>query len=114
MALKKTIYDIIQGPVITDKAFKLNKKLKKLVIKVHPSANKPLIKEALEKLFNVKVEKLRIIVRKGKKILFKRITSVKPTVKKAIVTLKEGYSIDMLDQSQTTVSSAEEALKAKD
>jgi large subunit ribosomal protein L23 len=106
-----TIYDIIKGPVITDKAFKLNKNLKKLVIRVHTAANKPLIKEALEKLFNVKVEKVSIIVRKGKKTSFKRIVSQKPTEKKAIITLKEGYAIDMFDQSQTTVSSAEETLQ---
>lgn len=105
-----TIYDIIKGPVITDKAFKLNKNLKKLVIRVHTAANKPLIKEALEKLFNVKIDKISIIVRKGKKTSFKRIISQKPTEKKAIVTLKEGYAIDIFDQSQTTVSSVEEAV----
>lgn len=106
-----TIYDIIKGPIITDKAIKLNKKLKKLVIKVHPSANKPLVKEALEKLFNVKVESVSIIVRKGKTTSFKRIISQKPLTKKAIVTLKEGYNLDMFDQSQATVSSAEDALR---
>ncbi len=105
-----TIYDIIKGPVITDKAFKLNKKLKKLVVKVHPSANKPLVKEALEKLFNVKVDKVSVIVRKGKTTSFKRIISHKPLTKKAIITLKEGYDIDMFDQSQATVSSAEDAM----
>lgn len=105
-----TIYDIIKGPVITDKAFKLNKKFKKLVIKVHPSANKPLVKEALEKLFNVKVEKVSIIVRKGKATSFKRVISHKPLTKKAVVTLKEGYDLDMFDQSQATVSSAEDAM----
>lgn len=109
-----TIYDIIKGPVITDKAFKLNKKFKKLVIKVHPAANKKDIKDALEMLFNVKVEKVGVIVRKGKRISFKRIESVKPTTKKAVITLKEGYAIDVLDQSQATVSSVDETLKQQD
>ena len=61
-----TIYDIIKGPVITDKAYKINSQLKQLIIHVHMNANKPLVKEALEKLFNVKVEKIRITIRKPK------------------------------------------------
>ena len=60
-----SIYDIIQGPVVTDKAFRLNQKFKKLVLRVHPQANKPMVAEALEKLFDVKVDNVRIIVRKG-------------------------------------------------
>lgn len=106
-----TIYDIIKGPIVTEKAFDLNKRFKKLVLRVHPDANKPLIKEALEKLFNVKVEKINVIVRKGKIITFKRRLTQKITTKKVIVTLKEGYAIDMLDQSQTTVH-AENAVRA--
>lgn len=43
-----TIYDIILGPVISDKAYDLNKNLKKLVLNVHPQANKPLIAEAIK------------------------------------------------------------------
>ena len=39
--MELSIYQIIQGPVVSDKAYKLNKKLNKLVIKVHPQANKP-------------------------------------------------------------------------
>jgi large subunit ribosomal protein L23 len=95
-----TIYDIVRGPVITDKAYKLNSKLNQLVILVHPHANKVLVREALEKLFDVKVECVRIIVRKGKR----RVGSNKRQIvtgalqKKAIVTLKEGYSIDALGQ----------------
>ena len=90
-----TIYDIVRGPVITDKAYKLNNKQKQLVVEVHMHANKPLIAEALEKLFNVKVDKVRTIIRKGKnKLTNKRIKITGKSLKKAIVTLKEGYSID--------------------
>lgn len=94
-----TVYDIVRGPVVTDKAYKMNSKLKQLVVEVHMHANKPLVAQALEKLFNVKVEKVRIIIRKGKKRLTnKRQQIVGKTIKKAIVTLKEGYSIDALGQ----------------
>lgn len=90
-----TIYDIVKGPIITSKAYRLNNQLKQLVVKVHMHANKPLICEALEKLFNVKVEKVRIIIRKGKnRVVAGRRKVTGQDEKKAIVTLKSGYSID--------------------
>lgn len=98
-----TIYDIIKGPVITDKAYKINNKLKQLIIEVHMDSNKPLVKEALEKLFNVKVEKVRISIRKPKRRIANRRPIKGKFVKKAIVTLKEGYSIDVLGQTGTDV-----------
>lgn len=95
-----TIYDVVFGPWMTDKAYKLNRDLKKLVLRVHPSANKPMVKEALEKLFKVKVKDVRIVVRKGKMIQrFRRKATQKSLIKKAIVTLREGFSIDIWNQS---------------
>jgi len=94
------IYDIIKGPVATDKAYRLNRDLKKLVLKVHPEANKPLVKSALEKLFNVKVENVRIIVRKGKNKLVRRHKVKDSLVKRAIVSLAEGYTLDFFDQTK--------------
>lgn len=93
-----SIYDIIVGPVISEKAYKLNKLYKKLKLKVHPKANKPMVKEAIEKLFSVKVDKINIIVRKGKnrKVRGRAITG--KLVKRAIVTLAAGYSLDFMDQ----------------
>lgn len=93
-----TIYDIIKGPVITDKAYKTNQKLHQLVIKVHMKSNKPLIKEALEKLFNIKVEKVRVSIRKPKQRVHKRQIIKGSFEKKAVVTLKEGYSLDFFDK----------------
>ncbi len=92
-----TIYDIIRGPVVTDKASKLITAFNKVVLDVHPKANKPMIKEVLEKLFNVKVKDIRIIVRKGKVRFYKRRKSTGPLVKRAIVTLKPGYTLDMVE-----------------
>lgn len=95
-----TIYEIIQGPVITEKAYELNKKLRKLVVRVHPQANKVLIKKALETLFDVKVSDVNISVRKGKiKNVGRRKGIQGSLAKKAYVTLKEGYTLDLLDQS---------------
>ena len=96
-----TIYDIIKGPRITPKATHLNKISKQLVVNVHPQANKPMIAEALKKLFDVKVEKIRIIVSKGKRRRSGRHIVVGVLKKKATVTLKEGYSMDIMEAPTT-------------
>jgi large subunit ribosomal protein L23 len=110
-----SIYDIIQGPVVTDKAFQLNQKLKKLVLRVHPQANKPMVAEALEKLFDVKVDNVRIIVRKGKfrKTRRGREMTQGPTIKKAIVTLAEGHNLDLFDQAGKVSALAEKETQAE-
>jgi large subunit ribosomal protein L23 len=91
-----TIYDIVLGPWMTDKAYRQNRDLKKLVLRVHPFANKPMVKEAIEKLFKVKVQDVNIINRKGKVVKrLRRSATQKSLIKKAIVTLKEGHSIDI-------------------
>ncbi len=91
-----TLYDIIKGPRFTPKAYSLNQKSGKLVIEVHPKANKPLIAEALKKLFNVEAEKIGIIVVKGKKRRAGRFITEGKMRKKAVVTLKKGQSIDLM------------------
>ena len=111
-----SIYDIIQGPVVTDKALRLNQKLKKLVLRVHPHANKPLIAEALEKLFDVKVDNVRIIVRKGKFRKTRRggrQMTQGATIKKAIVTLAKGHNLDLFDQAGKVSALAEKETKAE-
>jgi len=105
---KLTIYDIIQGPIVTDKAFRLNRDFKKLVLKVHPWANKPMIKEALEKFFNVKIDKVNIVRRKGKRRMVNKRVVFGPSIKKAVVTLAEGYSLDLFDQAGKTVVKADD------
>lgn len=98
------IYQIVLGPVVSDKAYKLNQNLKKLVVRVHPKANKPMIVNALEKLFNVKVKTIRTVIRKGKNKMVRRRVVTGPTEKKAIVTLQDGYSLDFLNQTGAPVT----------
>lgn len=93
--MELTIYDIIQKAIVSEKAQLINTDLNKLVLRVHPKANKPLIKEAVEKLFNLKVDKVRVLVRKGKLRKVGRMVVKGRTEKRAIVTLKEGYTIDL-------------------
>ncbi len=102
-----SIYEIIKGPVLSDKAYKLNQKYKKLVLFVHPNANKPQVKQALELLFKVKVEKINSLRRKGKEFLTKkRVKKQKSLRKRVIVTLKEGYSLDLFDQANVDTVTA--------
>lgn len=91
-----TIYDVIKGPVVTDKAYRVNKTLNQLIIRVHVAANKVLVKEAVEKLFDVKVDKVRISIRKPKRRMVGRRIVMGIKQKKAIVTLKDGHSLDVL------------------
>ena len=93
--------DIIQGPVLSDKAYKLNQKDNVLVLKVHPKANKPMVKEAIEKLFNAKVADIRMMNRKGKTRRVGRFVTHGKLEKRAIVKLKEGYSLNLIDQPLT-------------
>ena len=97
-----TIYDIIKGPRITEKVYQLNQKLKQLVLEIHPQANKALVAEALKKLFNVEAEQINIIVAKGKNRRVGRYKTTGKTRKKAIITLKEGYTVDLMGLSQST------------
>ena len=67
----------------------------KTVFKVHPSANKKIIKKNIEKLFKVNVVKINIINKKAKVKVRQGKKSLKSGYKKAIITLKKGQSIDL-------------------
>lgn len=94
MSLDPRHYDVIVSPVITEKATAASEH-NKVVFKVALTATKPQIKEAVEKLFDVKVESVNTLVRKGKTKFFKGRKGVQSDVKKAVVTLAEGHSIDI-------------------
>jgi large subunit ribosomal protein L23 len=65
------------------------------MFRVARNATKPQIKEAVEKLFDVKVKAVNTLVRKGKLKAFKGSLGVQSDVKRAIVTLEEGQRIDV-------------------
>ncbi|ABR30816.1 50S ribosomal protein L23 [Thermosipho melanesiensis] len=93
--------DIIIRPIISEKAYYARED-RKYVFEVAKDANKPQIKEAIEKLFNVKVEKVNVINVKPKpKRDLRRGAMARQgytkSWKKAIVTLKEGYTIKELE-----------------
>ena len=87
-------YDVILAPVVTEKATTASEH-NQVVFKVARTATKPEIKDAVEKLFDVKVKAVNTLVRKGKKKVFRGRVGTLSDVKKAIVTLEEGHRIDV-------------------
>jgi large subunit ribosomal protein L23 len=94
MSLDPRHYDVIVSPVITEKATTLSEH-NKVVFKVKSDATKPQIKAAVEKLFDVKVKSVNTLVAKGKVKMFRGTRGQRSDVKKAVVTLEEGQTIDV-------------------
>jgi len=85
---------VILAPVITEKATKLSE-ANQVVFRVAQSATKPDIAKAVESLFKVKVKSVNTIRQKGKPKMFRGRPFERSDSKKAIVTLVEGYQIDI-------------------
>ena len=91
---KAAAYDTILRPIITEKATIANEN-GQVTFAVAINATKPQIKAAVEMLFNVKVTAVNTIVQKGKTKTFRGRPGRRSDVKKAMVTLAEGQSIDL-------------------
>jgi large subunit ribosomal protein L23 len=87
-------YDVLIAPVITEKATNASEH-NKVIFKVASGATKPQIKEAVEKLFDVKVRSVNTLNRRGKWKAFKGRFGQQSDSKRAIVTLEEGHRIDV-------------------
>ena len=87
-------YDVIVSPVITEKSTMASES-NQVVFNVAKGATKPAIKAAVEALFGVKVKAVNTLVRKGKLKRFRGMPGRQSDVKKAVVTLVEGQSIDV-------------------
>jgi large subunit ribosomal protein L23 len=87
-------YDIIIAPVITEKATNASER-NQVIFRVRRNATKPQIKEAVEKLFDVKVKAVNTLIRKGQVRNFRGKRAMLSDVKNAIVTLEEGQRIDV-------------------
>ena len=88
------MHDIIKGPIMTEKSSTLAQN-NVITLSVDPKANKTQIKQAVEKIFDVKVESVNTINVKPRKKRVGRYTGLTNRKKKAIVTLKEGSSIEL-------------------
>jgi len=87
-------YDTVLAPVITEKATLLSEQ-NKVVFRVAQDATKDEIAAAVEELFKVTVIKVNTMITKGKTKRFRGIMGRRSDVKKAIVTLAQGQSIDI-------------------
>ena len=87
--------DIIKAPIITEKSANLTQNNNTVVLSVDPKANKTQIKQAVENVFNVKVESVNTINKPTKKKRVGRYAGRTNKVKKAIVKLAEGSSIEL-------------------
>ena len=93
----KDIHTILKGPCLTEKASLQQEMNNKIVFKVHPAANKIEIKQAVEKMFNVKVGNVRTTSMRGKQKRVGRYVGRTQDWKKAYVTLSEG-EISFVDE----------------
>ena len=87
-------YDVVLSPVITEKSTLLSEH-NAVVFRVAKDASKPAIKAAVEALFGVSVTKVNTMIAKGKTKKWKGRPYTRSDVKKAVVTLAQGQSIDV-------------------
>jgi large subunit ribosomal protein L23 len=91
------VSDILIRPILSEKSDRLREKNSVYLFHVYKKANKIQIEQAIESLFQVKVESVRTVTRKGKS---KRIGMVKgsfPDRKRAYITLKDGFKLDIFE-----------------
>ena len=93
-------YQVIVRPVITEKATDLQSEHNQYAFEVAKKANKIEIRKAVEMLFGVKVEKVRTMVQRGDLRRVGKFTGRKASWKKAVVTLRDGESIDLYGGEQ--------------
>lgn len=93
----KDPYTIIRTPLLTEKCHDLKERHNQVAFRVRPGVNKVQIKEAVEKIFKVKVQRVNVINVAGKVKRLGRNTGRRPDWKKAIVTLKPGEKIEIIE-----------------
>jgi large subunit ribosomal protein L23 len=93
----KDHYSILKKPLITEKSNLMKDELNQIAFEVDKRANKIEIKQSIEKIFNVHVIKVHTLTMKGKKKRVGRSQGRRPDWKKAVITLKEGETIDFFE-----------------
>jgi large subunit ribosomal protein L23 len=93
----KIIYDVIKRPLFTEKGMDIKERENKILIEVHPDANKHEIRKAMEEIFKVKIEKVATVNVRGKFKRYGKSSGMTPDRKKAIITLKKGEKLDFVE-----------------
>lgn len=92
----KSLHSLIIKPLLTEKSTELAKESRQYLFKVAKDSNKIELKQAIEKIFNVKVDKVTTMNVKGKTKRVRYKEGKTACWKKAIVTLREGYKLDII------------------
>ena len=95
--VRESLYDVVRSPIVTEKST-MGAENNQVTFKVAKTATKPEIKAAVEGIFGVKVKAVNTLILKGKNKVFRGIRGRRSDMKKAIVTLEEGQTIDMTSQ----------------
>lgn len=91
---QERMYDIIKAPVITEKAT-MGSEFNQVTFRVPLDASKPEIKAAVEGVFGVEVKAVNTLIQKGKVKRFRGLVGKRSDVKKAVITLAAGHTIDV-------------------
>lgn len=92
---EKRMYEVILGPHTTEKSVRVSDKHRQVVFKVARDATKDLVKQAVQKLFSVKVVSIQMAIIKGKHKQFKQRAGRRSDWKKAYISLAEGHDINL-------------------
>ncbi|MBF0560339.1 MAG: 50S ribosomal protein L23 [Nitrospirae bacterium] len=93
----KRIYDVIKKPLFNEKGMDMKERENKILIEIDPRANKHEVKQAVEEIFKVKVEKVATINVGGKLKRYGKSIGRRSDRKKAIITLKQGEKLDFIE-----------------
>ncbi len=93
---EELLYQVILSPYVSEKSSQLAEKHKQFVFEVSHDATKPVIKRAVEKMFDVKVDNVTVLNVRGKRKTFGRRSGRRRNAKKAYVRLQSGFDIDFL------------------
>lgn len=95
--MNASLHAVLKRPVITEKSNAIREATNQYVFEVERGATKPLIREAVESIFSVRVVDVRTSIVRGKVKRIRRGFGKRPNWKKAVVTLREGDHIDLFE-----------------
>lgn len=98
-----TLYEVLRRPLVTEKTNYQTRKLNQYSFEVAEDATRTLVKDAVEKLFDVKVANVNIInapAKRGRRARSRRLLVRRPGYKKAIVTLQAGQTLPIFEGVQ--------------
>ncbi len=102
--MKHSLYQVIRGPIVTEKTAQLQSQFNQVCLHVHKQANKLLIRHALHQCFGLRAVNVRICVRRGKLARMGRHSGRHANMKRAFITLKNAVDVEKLGIDLTSLS----------